>query len=399
MRLCNSLTAGRTAARRTAVGTGLALSALVLTACGGSSKTPAAGSTGGGGAAPVTSTGSSSAPIASSAPLHDPAATPRPGAKGKKIVVISSGQASISSSVPVAGAVEAAKALGWSTTVYDEQLNPASAPGLVRQAIASGADGIVLDATDCPTVKGAMQEAKAKGIKIVGIYSFDCNDPIFGGGGEALFTGQINYGAGAADIDKFTQQYGADQAKAVIAATNGKANVVFLNDQEFTVLRYTGKGFLDEMAKCSGCKVVDKVDFTGAELGPNLQQKVTSALLQHPEANAIKSPYTAATLLGIGPAVVSSGRAAKIYSMGGEGFAPELDLLRANQGVSAVEITPSEWTAYAAVDTLNSLFTGKPAADSGLGWQFVDKNNGLPQSGPYVPKVDFKADYKKAWGV
>jgi ribose transport system substrate-binding protein len=394
MRLCNSLTAGR----RTAVGTGLALSALVLTACGGSSKTPATGSTGGG-AAPVTSTGSSSAPIASSAPLHDPAATPRPGAKGKKIVVISSGQASISSSVPVAGAVEAAKALGWSTTVYDEQLNPASAPGLVRQAIASGADGIVLDATDCPTVKGAMQEAKAKGIKIVGIYSFDCNDPIFGGGGEALFTGQINYGAGAADIDKFTQQYGADQAKAVIAATNGKANVVFLNDQEFTVLRYTGKGFLDEMAKCSGCKVVDKVDFTGAELGPNLQQKVTSALLQHPEANAIKSPYTAATLLGIGPAVVSSGRAAKIYSMGGEGFAPELDLLRANQGVSAVEITPSEWTAYAAVDTLNSLFTGKPAADSGLGWQFVDKNNGLPQSGPYVPKVDFKADYKKAWGV
>ena len=394
MRLCNSLTAGR----RTAVGTGLALSALVLTACGGSSKTPATGSTGGG-AAPVTSTGSSSAPIASSAPLHDPAATPRPGAKGKKIVVISSGQASISSSVPVAGAVEAAKALGWSTTVYDEQLNPASAPGLVRQAIASGADGIVLDATDCPTVKGAMQEAKAKGIKIVGIYSFDCNDPIFGGGGEALFTGQINYGAGAADIDKFTQQYGADQAKAVIAATNGKANVVFLNDQEFTVLRYTGKGFLDEMAKCSGCKVVDKVDFTGAELGPNLQQKVTSALLQHPEANAIKSPYTAATLLGIGPAVVSSGRVAKIYSMGGEGFAPELDLLRANQGVSAVEITPSEWTAYAAVDTLNSLFTGKPAADSGLGWQFVDKNNGLPQSGPYVPKVNFKADYKKAWGV
>jgi len=85
--------------------------------------------------------------------------------------------------------------------------------------------------------------------------------------------------------------------------------------------------------------------------------------------------------------------------MGGEGFAPELDLMRANQGVSAVEITPSEWTAYAAVDTLNSLFTGKPAADSGLGWQFVDKNNGLPQSGPYVPKVNFKADYKKAWGV
>lgn len=396
MRLSSPLTT-----RRTVAGTGLALTALLLTACS-SSSTTTAGPSSTGGAAPgfgSSASSGSTAAIESSAPLHDPATTARPGAKGKKIVVISSGQASISSSVPSNSAIEAAKALGWSTTLYDEQLNPANAPGLVRQAIAAGADGIVLDATDCPTVKGALQEAKAKGIKVVGIYSFDCNDPIFGAGGESLFTGTINYGARAADIGKFTEQYGADQAKAVVAATGGKANVLFFNDQEFTVLRYTGKGFLDEIAKCSGCKVVAKVDFTGAELGPNLQQKVSTALLQHPEANAVKSPYTAATLLGIGPAIVQSGRTNKIYSMGGEGFAPELDLIRSGQGLDAVNIAPSDWTAYAAIDTLNSLFTGKPVADSGLGWQLVTKTQDLPAAGPFVPKVDFKADYKKAWGI
>ena len=386
--------------RRSLLTAATAATCLALTACSGSStKTAITSPTDA--ATPPTATGTTTtdaAPV-SSAPLHAPASTARPAAKGKKIVVISSGQASISSSVPVGAAVEAAKALGWSATVYDEQLNPASAPGLVRQAIASGADGIVLDATDCPTVKGAMEEAKAKGILLVGIYSFDCNDPLFGGGGSPLFSGQINYGPGASDIGKFTEGYGADQAKAVIAATGGKAKVIFFNDQEFTVLRYTGKGFLDELAKCAGCKVVAKVDFTGAELGPNLQQKVTSALLQHPEANAVKSPYTAATLLGIGPAVTQSGRGSKLYVMGGEGFAPELDLLRSGQGLNAVNIAPSDWTAYAAIDTMNSLFSGKPIAESGLGWQLVDKQQGLPASGPYVPTVDFRAAYKKAWGV
>lgn len=386
----------RTAALLTAGG-------LLLAACGGSSDstsapTPATSAQAPGQAPSTPAAGEGNLNYGGT--LRAPADTARPAAPGKKIVIISTGQASISSSIPSNAAKEAAEALGWKADVYDGQLNPALAPGLVRQAVASGADGIILDAIDCPTVKGAMQEAKAKGIKMVGIYAFDCNDPIFGGSDPSLFTGQINYGDAAnAAIGKFTEQYGADQAKAVIAATGGKAKVVFFNDQEVTVLRYTGKGFLDEIKKCSGCEVVAQVDFIGAELGPNLQQKATSALLQHPDANVVKSPFTAATLLGIGPAVVQSGRASKIYSMGGEGFAPELDLLRANQGVSAVMITPSDWTAYAAVDTMNSLFTDKPVADSGLGWQLVDKTHNLPASGAFSPAIDFKAAYRKAWGI
>lgn len=382
----------------------IGVAALALAACGSSSTSAGGGAT----AAPSAAAPGSAAPADSGASgdlnyagtLRDPATTSRPAAKGKKIVIISTGQASISSSIPSNAAKEAAQALGWSADIYDSQLNPALAEGLVRQAIASGAQGIILDAIDCPTVKGAMQEAKAKGIKLVGIYAFDCNDPIFGSNDPPLFTGQINYGDKAnADIGSFTKQYGADQAKAVIAATKGKAKVVFFNDSEVTVLRYTGQGFLDEMKKCSGCQVLEQVDFKGAELGPNLQQKATTALLKHPDANAVKSPFTAASLLGIAPAVVQSGHASQIYSMGGEGFAPELDLLRANQGVSAVMITPSEWTAWAAVDTMNSLFAGTPIADSGLGWQLVDKTHNLPPSGPFETKQKFKADYKKAWGV
>ncbi len=332
--------------------------------------------------------------------LTSPDATSRPAAKGKKIVIISSGQSSISSSIPVNAAKEAAQAIGWSVTVYDAQLNPANYPQLVSQAIASGADGIVLDAIDCSFVKSGLEQAKAKGIKVVPIYAYDCNDPYAGKGGASLFSGYTNYGADAnKNLGAFAEKYGFAQGQAAIAATGGKAKVVFFNDPTTTVLHYTGTGFLDAIKQCAGCKVVANVSFTGLDLGPTLQQRAASALLQHPEANVVKSPYTAATLLSIAPAVQQSGRADKLYVMGGEGFQPELDLMRTHQGVNAVMISPSDWTGWSAIDTLNSLFLGQKPAFSGLGWQLVDLNHNLPASGPWVSPIDFKAVYKKAWGV
>ncbi|MCA1711204.1 MAG: substrate-binding domain-containing protein [Actinobacteria bacterium] len=374
--------------------------------------TACAGSSGGGTAvnavgnteeAPTTTTGAGDTAVLDAVykgTLQSPDTAPRPAVKGKKIVIISSGQASISSSIPSNAAQAAAKALGWDVTIYDAQLNPANGVNLVRQALSSGADGIVLDAIDCAGVKAPLEEAKKKGVKVVPIYAYDCNDPFAGKGAEALFSSPINYGPEALkNLGAFAEKYGFAQAQAVIAATGGKAKVLFFNDDQTTVLHYTGKGFLDGMKTCGGCKVLANVQFTGLDLGPTLQQKASSVLLQHPDANAVKSPYTAATLLGIGPAVTQSGRASKLYVMGGEGFQPELDLLRNHQGVDAVMISPSDWTGWAAVDTLNSLFQGKPAAFSGLGWQLVDRQHNLPSTGEFSASVDYKAIYKKAWGV
>jgi ribose transport system substrate-binding protein len=408
----------RLAGRRALPATAISLCTLALVAaCSSSGSTSAPASSGSsspaaaGQQAPVatgvSNQGSAALQALYKGTLKPPSSASRPAVKGKKIVIISAGQSSISSSIPVDAAEQAAKAIGWKVSVYDEQLNPANAPGLLRQAISSGANGIIMDATDCPTIKGPLQEAKAKGIPVLGIYSFDCNDPVFGGGGQPLFSGYINYGVKGKTVaelttaaDKFTEAYGAAQADAMIAATNGHAKIIYFNDPEFVVLHYTGLGFLNEIkAKCPGCSVVDKVSFTGTELGSVLQQKASAALLQHPEANAVKSPYTAASILGISAAVSQSGRAGSIYVMGGEGFQPELDLLRAHQGINAVMVAPSDWTGWAAVDTLNSLFLHKAPAFSGLGWELIDATHNLPASGPFLGSIGYKAIYEKAWGV
>jgi ribose transport system substrate-binding protein len=299
--------------------------------------------------------------------------------------------------VPVHAALAAAKALGWQATEYDEHLDPTKGPALMRQAIAAGVDGIVADANDCPLIKAPLQEARAAHIAVVPVYAYDCDDPLFGGG-QPLFNGLV-LSADTGTPDQQAIDYGAHQADAVIVATKGHARVVLFNDVEFTVLHYTGQGFTKELAKCSDCKVVDEVDFKAAELGPTLQQKAATALLQHPEANAVKIPHTAASLLGIAGAVVQSSRASQLYVMGGEGFADELDLIRGGKGVNAVNIISSEWTGWAAVDTLNSVFLGQPVRNSGNGWTLCDTKSNLPASGPFVPKVDFKAAYMRAWGV
>jgi ribose transport system substrate-binding protein len=368
-----------------------------VAACGGSS------STSGGGNATTTFLDQATANVqkayASTDKHPDPAS--RPAAKGKKIVVISAGDEGESASVPVHGALAAAQAMGWQATEYDEHLDPTKAPSLVRQAIAAGADGIIVDGNDCPFIKAPLQEATAKGIKVVPMYAYDCDDPYFatgGQGGPPLFSGVIQF-AQAGNADQLAENYGANQADAVIVATKGHARVILFNDIEFTVLHYTGEGFKNELAKCSDCKVVDEVDFKAAELGPALQQKAASALLQFPDANAVKIPYAAASLLGIAGAVVQSGKAANLYVMGGEGFADELDLLRGKKGISAANIISSEWTGWAAVDTLNSTFLSQQPKNSGIGWTLLDSTHNLPTSGPYVDKIDFKAEYKKAWGV
>lgn len=323
--------------------------------------------------------------------------TPRPAVKGKHIVVISSGQASISSQIPSDGAVAAAKAIGWQVDLYDAKLNPAQYAPLVRQAIAAGADGIILDAIDCQTVQQPLQEAKAKGIVVVAIYGFDCNDPHAGGAAQGLYSGQINFGPKATNIDAFTESYGADQANYIIAASNNQAKIIAIQDPEFTVLYYTYEGFKKTIDASGGSQIVDTLNITTSDLlSGQLVAKIQAELLRFPQANWIKSPYTYVSTLGIAPAL--GAKAGQINVMGGEGFAPELDLIRQGK-LTAANVISSDWTGWASVDTMNSLFAHEAPVDSGIGWTITDKTHNLPASGAFIPPVDYKSEYKKAWGV
>jgi len=385
------------------IGAVLMMSGLLLTACS-SSNNPGSPS----GNTTRTTTGSASTALAAAVAATtsgytgtstnvDP--TSRPAAKNKTIVIISAGQAADSNAVPVKGAQEAAQAIGWNVSVYDAKLMPSNYADLVRQAIAAHANGIILDAIDCDTVKAPLEQAKAAGIAVTAMYAFDCNDPHAGGGTTSLFGGITNYGAKNSNLDAFTESYGSDQANYVIDKSNNTAKIIAIQDPEFTVLYYTLAGFAKTIAASHGSQIIATLDITQQDiLDGNIVTKIQAELQRYPQANWIKSPFTYATTIGIVPALGSNPN--HIQVMGGEGFHDELDDIRSGK-ITATNAISSDWTGWAAVDTLNSIFNHTKPVDSGIGWTLVDATHNLPTdpASDYIPPVDYKTEYKKAWGV
>jgi ribose transport system substrate-binding protein len=383
------------------IGGVLMLAGLLFTACSSSNNTGTSSTTspssGSAAAALRAAVAQTNAGYQGTSTNVDP--TPRPAAKGKSIVIISAGQGADSNSVPVEGAFQAAQAIGWKVTIYDAKLNPSNYPGLVRQAIAAGANGIILDAIDCDTVRTPLQQAKAAGIAVTAMYAFDCNDPHSTGGRTSLYDGITSYGARGANLDAFTESYGADQADYIIAKSNNTAKIITVQDPEFTVLYYTLKGFDDTIAASHGSQVIAELDITQEDLvDGQIVPKIQAELQKYPQANWIKSPFTYATTLGIVPALGANPN--HIQVMGGEGFHDELDDITSHK-ITATNAISSNWTGWAAVDTLNSIFNHTKPVDSGIGWTLVDATHNLPSNpnADYEPPINYQAEYKKAWGV
>lgn len=325
-----------------------------------------------------------------------PTSAPKPQ-PGKKVWIISPGQIGESASIPTNAAKEAGELVGWKMTLFDSKLDLAQFSGGIRQAIAAKADGIILHAIDCAIVKQPLLEARAAKVKILAYYALDCDDPSVKG--EPLYDGSVNFGAQFGDYATLTRTWGAAKADWVIAKTQGKAKVISFKQDELLVVKYIREGFEQGLKKCKTCEIVKTVDFTLTDLGPKLQQKAQSALLQHPEANAIHAPYDSVMLLGVGAALLESGRNDQIEVIAGEGFPTNIQLIRDNKGQDAANAFPASWTGYAAIDSLNSLFHGQKPQDSGIGYKLIDREHNLPKTGGYEPEQDYKAAYKKAWGV
>lgn len=406
-----------TGRRRLAVLATVAALSLV-TACGGSNSDSAQAAGGSDTSSPASSSDSGDDVVAEAEAAVEknregtdralPAAAPKPQA-GQNVWVISCLQVAEGCAVPAKGAEEAGKAMGWDMTVFDGQGSPDVYAKGVRAAIADGADGIILDVVDCVTVKSPLEEAKAKGIKIVANYSFDCNDPLLGAGGKPLFDAEVQYESGKSYLELVEDLYSRSVADYVIAETEGKAKIIMFTQEDILVGQHLYKGFEKRIKECSGCEIVKRVPFTLQDLVTDqLQGKTTAALTQNPDADVVYAPYDTAITLGIGRAVTAAGRDKDVIVSGGEGLTPNVGFVREGKGQDFIAGAPSQWTGWAVADTLNRVFAGEPQVDSGIGSQTLTTDSTLPTETPFYdgnidengkPKSDYKANYKKIWGV
>jgi ribose transport system substrate-binding protein len=280
----------------------------------------------------------------------------------------------------------------------DGKLDPTVESTCVQQATAAGANAILLAGIDCSGLVGQLQAAKAAGILIISPLGFDCNDPHVGG--QPVFSGYLTY-AGNEDLQAYMTDWGASRAAWIIGASKGTAQVIDVTLDGVLTPTYADAGFYQMMAKCSGCKIVDTVHLTLADLGSGAaQQKVATALQSNPSATYLDSPFDSAIPAFIAGAIKDSGRK-NLQIMGDECFPINLQYIRTGGPESACSALAEDWDEWAAVDDLNRLFSGESASqlpDTGEGFQLVDKTHNLSPSGAYVAPVNFRADYEKVWG-
>lgn len=372
---------------------GLALiSAVVLAACGGSGDSAGGEQTDSGDVAKYEQQLEALYEGTYEAPSGGPVET-KPG---QKVWVISSGQDIETAQNASAAMREAGQTLGWDVTIFDGKWDSSRQLSGIQQAIADGADGIVLVYVDCDPVKAGVKQARDADVAVVGIESRDCS--------PSLENHVVKYVNDQDFADWVAHDFGGSQAKWVIAKTQGQAKtIVTVQTDLFTTAVTYDPGITEEFDKCDTCEIVETVEFVGADFGPPLQQKIEQALNKHPDANSFIAAYDAVLTGGGGAAALrSSGRMDQIEIAGGEGSKPGIELIYNEAGMDACSGIPTAWEGYGAMMGLARVFAGQDPnkGNSGIGAQICDRDHNLPPKGEsYQAPIDFVAEYEELWGV
>lgn len=320
-----------------------------------------------------------------------PTESPKP-ATGKTIALIS---CTYTCERPVASAQDAAKVLGWKTTVFNAKNDPAAAATGIRNAIAAKADGIFVYYLDCKYIRSALVEAKRANIPVVAAISLDCNED----GGESLFTHVVTYVEG--DFIEFSRAWGAAGADYAISKLNGKANLLMVTDDVAKSSTALAEAAEQEFAKCKTCNFY-KEYFPASAFETGVRDRVSQQLLKHPDINAVMVGYEAVLGLGAQQAVTSAGKDL-VFGVG-EGGEASLEALRSYKGVAYGTGYDIGWEAWSAIDSFVRLFAGEKPVSSGIGIQLYDKSadgakTNVPASGRYVPPFDYAKLYTEAWNA
>jgi ribose transport system substrate-binding protein len=310
---------------------------------------------------------------------HGPANSP-PLQKGKTIYVITCASQGIGCVRAANGAKEGGEAAGWTVRVIDGKGDPGTWNGAIQAAIAAKADGIVLAAVPPALVGDAIERAKKANVSVVSVFNPipEANSPVF------------------AWVRPEHPAQGALMADWVAQDSQGKARVLVVEDREFGELRQRVTAFGEKIKMCSSCKLVGSVDITLGTMVQRLPGLIASQLSANPDIDYIIVPYDSAAFF-VSEGVRQAGKTGKVKIAGYEGDPQTIDAIQ--NGTQAATIAdPAEWMGWQAIDELNRSFAGDKAQNTAVVFKLIDKSN-VPDTKGCLGDYDYKAQYRKMWGV
>lgn len=283
----------------------------------------------------------------------------------------------------VAGGFEAAAiAAGVDATVFDGRGAAATWSAGITQAVAQGADAIVLLSIPPEVVAEPIAAAAEQGITVV---------DAFAGGPEAeLAPGVFAH----TTFDPVAS--GADLADWVLADSGCSAGVLVLGAESLALHTEMMDGATERFDElCAGCPVTQ----LGIDLGTmatTLQPRVEAALRQQPDIDYIVSSLDAAVTY-LQPAVASVGRDVKI--VGHDGVETNLEFIRNGSGQSAdVALPPLAVLGWMSLDqAMRGMLELEPAADV-LPTRIVDETNvGVSGDNLFENYGEYASEWESAW--
>ena len=283
-----------------------------------------------------------------------------------------------------AGLEEAAAEAGMEVTIFDGQGDPNKWNLGVEQAIAQGADAIVLQAVAPGAVSAPLADAAAAGIVVIDLLNrsteqelpeglFAHVTPDFGASGELMANWML-----------------ADSGCDVNAAIFGIRALPIHED-----MMISAQSTIEDACDCK--VVLEDVDPTtiGTDFAPN----VSAVLVREGDIN-----YVFPVFDGVVPLAKAAVEGFDVKILGHDGVSSNLDDIRAGgEGAQVADgaFPPNEWIGWAIADQVGRALAGEPAIDWTVPTAVIDSGNVGPSNdalGPFADWTNFRDSFREAWG-
>jgi ribose transport system substrate-binding protein len=313
--------------------------------------------------------------------------------RGKKVWFVSFALAINYSQQVWRGLQEAAKPLGITVKSFDGKFSPAEVSRGIALAVQDKADAIVVHSLPPVVVAPAIDKAAKAGVKIIAAEIQNPGPPLPGTPKTVSAIAGHSY-----SIPTKTM------ASLIVADSNAKANVLFLSANDIGPGSKQGTAtFVGTMKKlCPSCKV--QVTDAPVAQWSGLTTRIASLLRSNPSINYV-APIFDGMAVYLVPGIRSAGAANRVKVVSGDATPSVIENIQRRNIVIGDVGQPNVWTGWAIVDQTARVLAGqKPLQDVGIRYRlFTARNVGTinTKGDPtnwYGP-LDFRAAYKKIWGV
>ncbi|WP_460606869.1 substrate-binding domain-containing protein [Jatrophihabitans fulvus] len=281
----------------------------------------------------------------------------------------------------------ATKAIGWNYKELSfKSSDPATLVSAMKQALDFKPVAVSFSGLPRAVYQSVIPEYRKAGVKMVTMYEGPTTY-------DDVLIGQVG---GQKDV----QEYGRIIGNWVVADSNGKANILLQEVNDFPILKDYVTGFKEAVEKnCgSGCKITE-LNNTIAQLGGQVVPAVVAALQKDRSINYV-STVNGPFLTGL-PAALKAAGITNVKICGESGDTTNLTNVK-NGTESAYTGLALNQASFAAMDMVLRDMQGLPFDKEGNGGspkQLLTKDVDFKISTSYDVPSDYESQFKKLWLV